>query len=568
MNTSYLTSNPLAQRTHYKSSGAIDPGRFLLWLVPALVVAVLLAALMFWLFNIGHYYIIIVPFICALAVAGMVRLAVVKGHCRNRLVGSLAGFLLGTILYFGSYYIGMIYHWGGEVVARPDILVEYIRIRLATDVVRDVHTPDNEDDRPSRRSGSSGMNWFRLAIESIGVIAIVTAAAASRSRKTYCETCKCWLTRETTPFEPDKANALIESLQTGSARALAALCATPPYTTIPNTTLAVEYCPSLKEGRTRDCPVFVSLKNITANPKGVTLDNFDQATGKMLERCLQLTADELPALAPRFPVFETFAGRAAVASLLPKEESDERRKAQEPEGAPAEIISLGSEHQGKVLTRKMIWIGNGFALAGLVGFLGGMLLLAFGATLLEKVGKGTSDAKGFGIALCVAGGVAVLTALAGILFDSSFGGNRMLRKKFRAELQRRTGVFVQPDDPDALFVEIVPKLNWGKMMLDNASDIGLLVVDKARREIRFEGDKERWRLPGAGITGCEVEHYVQGHGAGATKIFFTVLRAARREGFWEAPVRERRGAGVLSSKRKKLASRLTAAIQEIRGNRS
>jgi hypothetical protein len=61
---------------------------------------------------------------------------------------------------------------------------------------------------------------------------------------------------ETTPFEPSHAAAMVESLQTGSARALAALCATPPYTTVRNTTLAVDYCPSLKEGRAQDCPVF------------------------------------------------------------------------------------------------------------------------------------------------------------------------------------------------------------------------------------------------------------------------------------------------------------------------
>ena len=95
--------------------------------------------------------------------------------------------------------------------------------------------------------------------------------------------------------------------------------------------------------------------------------------------------------------------------------------------------------------------------------------------------------------------------------------------------------------------------------------IGLLLVDKARRELLFEGDKERWRVPAASITTCEVEKYVHGQGAGATRRFYVVLRATRREGFWEVPIRERRGYGLLSAKRKKLANRLAAAIQEIRG---
>jgi hypothetical protein len=43
-----------------------------------------------------------------------------------------------------------------------------------------------------------------------------------------------------------------------------------------------------------------------------------------------------------------------------------------------------------------------------------------------------------------------------------------------------------------------------------------------------------------------------------------MLRAKRREGFWEAPVRERRGSGLLSLKQKKLAKKLAVAIQEVR----
>ena len=401
-------------------------------------------------------------------------------------------------------------------------------------------------------------------MESVIVVAIVTSGAFLRSRKTYCEQCKRWLTREMTPFEPAQAAGIVQSLQTGSARALAALCATSPYATVPNTTLAVDYCPSLKEGTTRDCPVFVSLKNISANAKGMALDSFEQAKGKVLERCVQLNPDELPALAPRFPVFEAYAGRAAVASLLPQEEPEAFGEEKEWQGEVTQISPLGSEHRGKVLTRKRMWIGNAHSALGLVGLFGGIGLLAWGAVVLEQAGKGATGAMGLGVALCVLGGALMLATVAGVMFDSTFGGNRSLRRAFNAELARRTGLLVEPNDPDALFVEVVPKLHWGKAMLDNASDIGLLVVDKARHEIRFEGDQERWRVPAASITSCEIEKYVQGQGAGATRIFYVVLRATRREGFWEAPLRERRGHGLLSSKRKKLATRLAAAIQEIR----
>ena len=564
MNAPITIANSLRGRTHYTSSGGVNVGAFLAWALLALAVASLLAAGMFWLYHVGHYYIIIVPFLCALAVAGMAQLTVIKGHCRSRIVAALTGAFLGLSLYLGSYYIGMVYYFGPEVATRPDALFQYIRFRLATDVVRDVNAPKDREDQPGRGSGSRGMNWFRFGMEIIGVVAIVTAAAYRRSRKSYCEQCRRWLRRETTTFEPDKAAQLLESLQTGSARSLAAICAAPPFTSIPNTTLAVDCCPSLKEGRSRDCPVYVSLKSVTTGPKGAAFDSFEQSKGKLLERYVQLNPDELPALAPRFPAFETYAGRAAVASLLPKPEMRDPEEEVKGEGVFAEISSLGSEHTGKVMTRKRLLFCSAFGIAGLLGFIGGLGLVAWGASLLE--GKDpTAAARMGGIALCAAGGVLVLSALSGMFFDLSFGGNRWLRKAFRAELARRAGLLVDAHDPDARFVEVVPKLNWGKMMLDNASDIGLLIVDRARRELRLEGDKERWRIPGGSITHCEVEKYVQGHGEGAVKMFYVVLRATRRDGFWEAPIRERSAFGLLSSrKRRKLADQLAAAIQGIR----
>ena len=85
---------------------------------------------------------------------------------------------------------------------------------------------------------------------------------------------------------------------------------------------------------------------------------------------------------------------------------------------------------------------------------------------------------------------------------------------------------VKPGDSEALFVEIVPKLNWGKLSLETARDAGFLRVDKARREVLFEGDRERWRIPAAAITYCEMEFFVEGQGShAARKVFYTVLRA-------------------------------------------
>ena len=177
------------------------------------------------------------------------------------------------------------------------------------------------------------------------------------------------------------------------------------------------------------------------------------------------------------------------------------------------------------------------------------------------------EKKALGIAL-MSVGLALFAGTAVFFFvNPSYFGNRYLLKVARREFARRPGCLVDPNDPEALFVEIVPKLNWGKQMLENASDTGFLRLDRSRREILFEGDKQRLRIAAGAITYCEVEFYVVGQGThAATRVYFVVLRARHPREFWEAPIRERSGTGMLrSGRRKKAAGRLCAAIQELRG---
>ena len=74
----------------------------------ALLVAVILAYGMAELFRVGHYYIGIVPALAGLAVAGLIRVAVAKGNCRNPGIAGAAGATAGLILYLGYFYIGMV----------------------------------------------------------------------------------------------------------------------------------------------------------------------------------------------------------------------------------------------------------------------------------------------------------------------------------------------------------------------------------------------------------------------------------------------------------------------------
>src|SRR5215469_15475966 len=98
-------------RNFYVAKG-VNWGRFLVWLFPAFFVAAVLAEIMAQLFVAGHYLILIVPLFAALAVAGMINVAVTKGHCRSAIVSGLAGFCAGVVLYIGHFYLGMIHDFG------------------------------------------------------------------------------------------------------------------------------------------------------------------------------------------------------------------------------------------------------------------------------------------------------------------------------------------------------------------------------------------------------------------------------------------------------------------------
>lgn len=551
-------------RHFYKGRG-VDWVMFMPWLLLAFGVAFVLAEGMAQLYRVGHYYIFIVPLLAALGVAGMVNLATKNGHCRSAWTGGVVGFCAGFALYIGYFYLGMIHVGGAEAASHPEYLPSYINFRMHVESTRDTHDYRHDDDKP-RRPDNLYMNWGRFVFEFGFVLLITTGAGMRRARKPYCNTCRRWMLREITPFEPGQSTELIEALRTQSARSLATVCAKSPHATIPNTSLAMDFCPSLKDGRTRDCPVYVSVKEITTVPQNASLDVFEQSKGKMLASKLALNADELPALAPRFPALGSVVGRSAVSALLPSEETDSAVADQNL--TYAETTPLPEEYRGKALSRKTVIIGNVLSAMFLLGVFAGVGLLLWGLLLGfpdHPPAEGVSpQAKLIGTVLMILGGTSFLISLGVSLFDSSIFATRYLRKVVRNEIARRTATVVDVHDPDALLVEMVPKMNWGKMMLDDAADVGLMVIDQQRREIRFEGDKERWRIPAAAIVDCQLEVFIQRQGNTRTRRYFAVLRAHHHNGFWEAPIRERGKMGVFSGKRKKSTARMVQAIQQLR----
>ena len=557
-------------RKSYSSSGAVNWTSFIPLILLTLVVSAVLAVFMHLLFRWGHYYIFVVPAVCALPVAGMNILTMRTGHCRNPLIGAVVGCLAGVALYLGYYYAGMVDQLGVEHAGEIRLLPHYIRWRKEVEITSDLHSP-GRDDRPMERdAGRTVLNWLLFCGELVCVLAITTGAALHRARKPYCEGCKRWMTRELTRFSPEKGQALVEALQASSPHSLAAIFATPEHPSLPNTTVAVDYCPSLKDAVLRSCPPYLSIKTITANPQGAALDAFEKARGTLLARSVQLGPDELPALLPRFATFQALTGHTAASAL------QQLGVRPEPPGEKPSVVAdirpLPTEFSGKILTRRTALISTGFALGALAAMFAGLGLLVWGGTMAypdkSSPQRDVSPVeKAIGTALLAAGGLVFLSVGATFFIDPSWLSNRYLRNLVRKEFARRPAHLVNPDDAAATFVEVVPKLNWGKMKLESASDVGFLLLDKTRRELLFEGDKECYRIPATAITSCKVEVFVEGKGShAATRFFYVVLQAHHPGGFWEAPIRRRGGTGMfLSRKRKRWAEGLCREILQLRG---
>jgi hypothetical protein len=205
-----------------------------------------------------------------------------------------------------------------------------------------------------------------------------------------------------------------------------------------------------------------------------------------------------------------------------------------PTPASATVETIPEPLGGQVLTRPHLYTGAVLALLpaalGMGTFFGVLgLALAQGDDL---------DAEA-GIAAIVIGFGAMGAALWWMVYFADFLPSRYLLRLARAAVAQRPDRLVEPDDPDAVFVQVIPRAHWGRMMLENAADVGFLRIDRDRRELLYEGDRERWVVPAAAVVTCAVESFLVGPPGQGSTFYVAVLRARVGSALWEAPFTRR-----------------------------
>lgn len=499
-------------RAHYKPSGGIAAGRFLLALfglaAAGFTAGLILEVLMTCLLYVG----VLLALVGALAVGGIVSLGVQSGHCRNRLVASLTGVMVGMFAYLSFFHIDHCWRRNGtwsDVGSLPD----YIEFRMQTDEM--IWHGKGFEVRPApagqvanaQMPGQQRWNWLNFAVEA-GLFAFLPLYFGYRAAgRPYSERGKRWLERAQIVCPPQTIPELLEALRRG---VLANWVKRPLPLLAPNAPrgkISVWYCPAQPDEE----PEWLAYLSV----------------GEL--KHLRLEPEEAAALLPIFPGLLELA--------MPETERRATPQTSPADRSAANIEQVPEPYAGRLLTRANAAIANTLVFGHqLIPLLLLFAHLGTVALVAQFVGNGLL------VALYALGGIiaAVLLMRRIMRVSNRFPVNsRYYCWQFRRQLANRPDLLVPFNDPHACFVEVIPRTNWGKAMLESAADMGLLAIDPDRGELRFEGDRERWRIPADAIGGCTIE--LMPSPIGHDGMYVAILRVHLPAGDWEWPLVPRTG---------------------------
>ncbi len=507
--------------------------RFLPAAVGVLALAGLLATALHLLFLRGWYIIMLAAAVAALILAAGVYLAVQLGHCRNRLIAVLLGVIAGLVTYLGQYHIDMIQKAGPAAAFRLDRLPRYIAKRKSLEVQQKLGPAPRGGARVVPANGNQPANvdtvgnWLFFGLELTFVVVSGATVGAFAAGRPYCDRCGKWMRRTVWFLPPGAGPTVLDALAANRLADLVTLPSLPPPQNGSYTAVVASWCEP-KAGDAAHGPVFLSVKAVRRGGGPTQFSQVDAVLGRRVLWMRPLSAQQVSELLPRFPALNAIVRRW---EQLKKQH--QREVETPPSGAVALVQPIVSIDSGTILSKKAMLIGNLLSLIPLLMFAAAVFIAALGY-LAFGVGSST------GLALLAGGAALAILALGIIVADIGWLSRRYLLRRARAAIELRSDAIVRPNDPEALFVQVVPRERWGKLGLDTASDVGFIKIDSKHRQVLFEGDRQRYSIPAEAIESCEVEKIVYGTGGQhETCIFVSVLRARSREGIFEAPLGQR-----------------------------
>jgi hypothetical protein len=488
----------------YRASGRINAARMPLVVVAVLLFAMALAVAMELLFAVGVYLVLAVPAVGAALLALVHARAMRVGHMRSPAMAAMLGMVAGLAMYLGYFQADMIRHRGWSYLPRVDLLPRFIDQRMHSDLIRDRILRSGGGERTGV---DTSMNWVLFSIE-LGICAVVPAMGGwVQARRPYCERCRNWMRQSVEFFPPGSADFIIQAITSDYPAQLLRLTTIRPRPNAPNTRLIVEYCVPPAAVDTVPCPVYATIRGYR-NSYAAGFHWIDVALGKRLWGRHVVSKLQIAGLLRIFPVLKPWADEAAIrearsvaALFVAGRESNALAHAgaviiAEDAPRPAARLVLTPKHIIRGFLLNLVPIL--FVVPAVLVFIAGILVTT---GVLRRVGSVNLVRWGPHV------GMAGLAFLCIIIYCVA-RRITVLRDRFyyrlaRAEILARPDRWVEPDDPSAVFVEMLPRENPRQAMLNHAGDVGFLTIVEG--EIIFEGDIRRYRIPVATVVRCAIE---------------------------------------------------------------
>ena len=500
----------------YRPSGLIDARPFAVWAAITLLASAGFAVALFLIHRAGFYFVVLIPVLLAAALSGVVHLAVSKGRCRNRTAAALLGVVAGTLAYLGYYHVDMLAWIGFENAHRVDLLPAYINSRVHAQVVGDPTPSGSEGDEAYEPLDAVevGCNWVFFLME-LGLCAFLPALGGwLRAERPYCERCHEWMNQSRAHFERAAAPTIAETLERGRLEDVLSLPRVVPQARKPATILAVAHCtgpPPPPDGPR--CPVYLSIKPVKdGSPRPL---NPHQTMRRALVRDRALHPTETAALVPLFPFLRRDADQAAAEKIeaAAKQRSEAVRQTRRDELQGVLILeeAIPAPFCGGVISTANVVKAVFLSAAPVLSLLPVSIPLILGVILVAPLLDPERGDDFPGVpstvrwSLLVGGGIAL--GLAGIWAcrHGTSLRDRFFWRRTCDAVGQRPEVWVDSDDPEACFVEIVPRQNWQKVKAETATDFGFLKCDAERAALYFEGDSRRIAIPLDTLTRCAAE---------------------------------------------------------------
>ena len=228
-------------RAVYRPSGKVRGSQFLLGFLASAAVALVMAWCLAFALRKGFYFYCLVPLLASLPMLGVWSASLSWSHCRNKTLATGASIVLAGLLYFGYFHFAMLDVIGLRNAERVDLLPQYVRMRMQTDVPQDPRFA-----QPARRKPpgivDEVFNWVFFAFDLATVTAVTVLVGRFRVARAYCESCDTWMKRETLKLAPGQGAKVWQALQAGEIGAVPRMLTAAPNGAASGE-LSVEHCP-------------------------------------------------------------------------------------------------------------------------------------------------------------------------------------------------------------------------------------------------------------------------------------------------------------------------------------